>query len=62
MMYTTEKFDPATFAPARFESDGEIQLRGQRVPTIRSVRTMCSTTRPESPSRPFSPTRISAPT
>ena len=32
MMYTTEKFDPATFAPARFESDGEIQLRGQRVP------------------------------
>lgn len=31
-MYTTEKFDPATFTPARFESDGEIELRGQRVP------------------------------
>ena len=26
-MYTTEKFDPATFTPARFESDGEIELR-----------------------------------
>ena len=31
-MYTTEKIDPATFSPARFESDGEIELRGQRVP------------------------------
>ena len=28
-MYTTEKFDPATFTPARFESDGEIELRGE---------------------------------
>ena len=31
-MYTTEKFDPASFTPARFESDGEIELRGRRIP------------------------------
>lgn len=31
-MYTTEKFDPASFIPARFESDGEIELRGRRIP------------------------------
>lgn len=30
-MYTNEKIDPVTFVPARFESDGEIELRGQRV-------------------------------
>lgn len=31
-MYTTEKIDPVTFTPARFESDGEIELRGCRIP------------------------------
>lgn len=31
-MYTTEKFDPASFTPARFEADGEIELRGRRIP------------------------------
>lgn len=31
-MYTTEKFDPVAFTPSRFESNGEIELRGQWVP------------------------------
>lgn len=31
-MYTTEKLDPASFTPAKFESDGEITLRGNRIP------------------------------
>lgn len=31
-MYTTEKLSPENFTPARFESTGEIELRGQRIP------------------------------
>ena len=31
-MYTTEKLDPVSFTPAKFESDGEITLRGNRIP------------------------------
>ena len=31
-MYYTEKFNPDTFTPARFESQGVITLRGQEIP------------------------------
>lgn len=31
-MYKTEKFNPDTFVPARFEADGKITLRGQEIP------------------------------
>ena len=31
-MYKTENFDPKTFTPTRFESDGKIVLSGQEIP------------------------------